>query len=365
MKKLTFGKEAKWWSTDEKGQIHCELCPRRCIFTKDKQIGSCGVRIRIGNELRTAVYGKLASVALDPIGKKPLFHFYPGGTALSIGTIGCSLHCRFCQNYHISQSHIQVSDDGEITYPINLRDVSPREVVEIAKSRGSSIIAYTYNEPTIFWEFMYDTAKLAKQEGLHNVLITDGYLNKEPMEKLATYMDAANVDLKGNKEFYEQYTLTPNAPESILNAIKIMDENNMHVELTTLVIPGLNDDEEWIEWEANWILENLGPDTPVHLSRFYPAYLMRDRPQTPIKTITQLRELMLNSGLHYVYVGNIPGSEAESTFCPNCGEKVIGRRGYDITSWNLTKEMKCSSCGHPVNIKGERKKEGTWKRFLR
>ncbi|NIQ07450.1 MAG: AmmeMemoRadiSam system radical SAM enzyme [Candidatus Korarchaeota archaeon] len=361
---MTLGKKARWWKLDEEGHIHCTLCPRGCVFSKNYQIGDCGVRVRSENELKTAVYGKISSLAVDPIEKKPLFHFYPGSSALSIASIGCSLHCRFCQNYQISQSHVEVSEEGKLSYPFPLRDMSPEDVVNVAKDRGASVIAYTYNEPTIFWEFMYDTAKLAKKNGLLNVFITDGYINEQPMRVLAKYLDAANVDLKGDQTFYGKYTLTPNAPNSVLKAIKVMAEEGVHVEITTLIIPGLNDDEEWINWEAQWILENLGPDTPVHLSRFYPTYLMRDRPRTPVETIEKMRNLMLESGLNYVFAGNVPGSAWENTFCPNCGEKVIGRRGFEIRSWNLSEDMGCKSCGQHIPVKGERKKETAWKKYL-
>lgn len=361
---MTFGKKARWWETDAKGRIQCTLCPRECVLTREKQLGDCGVRIRIGEELRTGVYGKVSSLAVDPIEKKPLFHFYPSSSALSLASLGCPLHCKFCQNYRISQSHLKVTDTGDISYPIQLNDITPKEVINTAKQKGASVIAYTYNEPTIFWEFMYDTAKLAKQNNLYNVMITDGYINKEPMRELAEYMDAANVDLKGEETFYGKYTLTPYAPESVLDAIKIMDEYGLHVEITTLIIPQLNDSKDWFQWEAQWILENLGPNTPVHLSRFYPTYLMRDRQQTPIKTMERMREVMMEEGLDYVFIGNVPGSEGESTFCPECGEKVIGRRGYNLISWNLTEEKNCTSCGRKIQIVGEKKEENAWKSSL-
>lgn len=360
---MTFGEKARLWERENK-KIHCHLCPRECTFTKDKQIGACGVRIRIGNELRTGVYGKLSSISVDPIEKKPLFHFYPGSAALSIASIGCPLHCQFCQNYRISQSHLQISEEGNISYPLRLRTYSPEKVIKTAKERGASVIAYTYNEPTVFYEFMYDTAKLAKRADLKNVMITDGYINPEPMRELAKYMDAANVDLKGDESFYGEHCLTPYAPKSVLQTLKVMHDENMHTEITTLIIPGLNDEEEWFKWEAQWILEHLGPETPLHLSRFYPTYLMRNRPQTPVETIESIRNLMLEAGLKYVFAGNLPGSKAEDTFCPNCGEKLIDRRGYDLVSWNLTAKKECPSCGKKISIVGKRKKEESWKKYL-
>ncbi len=304
-------KEAMWWEQRRDGSIVCKLCPRECILYQDLSPGACGVRVRVGNKLYSAVYGVSSGWALDPIEKKPLFHFYPGSCAFSIGTIGCNLFCLHCQNWFISQARYK---RGSLSPPISLDTLTPEEAVKLTKKNRCTSIAYTYNEPIVWYEYMLDTAKLARKNGIKNVMITNGYINDEPLRELVKYIDAANVDLKGDENFYKRLTGTLHAPETILNAVTIMKEAGIHVEITILVIPEWNDSEEFFKWVARWIIDNFGPESiPLHISRFFPNYMLRSLPPTPIRTLEKARQIVLREGLKYVYVGNIPGHEGEHT----------------------------------------------------
>ncbi|MHA1617111.1 MAG: AmmeMemoRadiSam system radical SAM enzyme [Candidatus Njordarchaeales archaeon] len=354
-------KLAKWWILREDGAIKCELCPRECVISKDGLPGACGVRVRIGGKFYLAVYGKTSGWALDPIEKKPLFHFYPGSCAFSVGSIGCNFFCRFCQNWVISQARIQPKN---LRFPLSLEDLPPERIVELAKRNNCSVIAYTYNEPIVWYEYMLDTAKLARQRGLHNAMVTNGYINEDPLKELVEYLDAANVDLKGDKNFYSKLSGAPKAPEAVMRTIEILVENGVHTEITILIIPGWNDKEEFLRRIARWVMDNFGPEkVPVHVTRFYPNYMMRSTPPTPVRTIEKAREIFLSEGVKYVYVGNIPGHAGEHTYCPNCGRAVIKRDGFLITDWKLTEDNKCIFCGYKINIVGNYKPEDGWMRF--
>ena len=323
-------------------KVRCYLCPHRCEISPGKR-GICGVRENRGGMLYTLVYEKVVSWAVDPIEKKPLYHFYPGEDAFSIATVGCNFHCLHCQNYSISQFSKGREDiPGE--------DISPEEIINLAKQKKTKIIAYTYTEPTIFFEYAYDTCRLAKKEGIKNVFVTNGYIEEEPLRKIAPYMDAANVDLKSIKEeFYRKICGAHLNP--VLETLKLMKELGIWVEVTTLIIPTLNDSKEEQKQIANFIA-TLGEDTPWHISRFYPAYRLTNIPATPAKTLHQARRIGLEAGLKYVYVGNVPGDEGENTYCPNCGRIIINRSGYWIGKTKI-KQGKCEYCGFPI--------EGVWK----
>lgn len=340
---------ALYWEEveDKPGYVRCNLCHRRCIIAPGAY-GVCGVRKNIGGKLYTLIYGLLTAANLDPIEKKPLMHFHPGSVVFSISTVGCDFFCQFCQNWEISQSRLEKGLYGHY--------MSPKKVVETAKRHGADGISYTYNEPTIFYEFMLDTAKLAKKEGLFNTMVTNGYMTPEALKELAPYMDAATVDFKGgaNKEFYKKYIGVPE-PSLIFDTLLEMKKHGIFIEITNLVVPLVGDDEEDIKRLARWIVDNLGPETPFHLLRFYPHYKMIDFPPTETKTLENLAIVAKNEGLEYVYIGNVWGHPMENTYCPKCGYKLVERRGFYILSWNLTEDNRCPRCGYKINIVGKYK----------
>ncbi len=340
-------REAKFWVPlpDRPGWVRCDLCHRRCLIAPNKW-GVCGVRKNIDGRLYTYVYGLLTAYNLDPIEKKPLDHFYPGSAVLSISTVGCNFYCQFCQNWEISQSRLEKGLYGEVR--------TPEQVVADAKMVDADGISYTYNEPTIMYEFMYDTAVLAKKEGLFNTMVTNGYMTPEAVDDIAPYMDAATVDFKGagNKDVYRRLMAVPD-PEPIFETLKAMKEKGIWIEITNLVIPKYGDREEDVRKLARWIVDNLGDRVPFHLLRFYPQYKLVDLEATPVKTLERLAKAAKEEGLKYVYIGNVPGHPLEHTYCPNCGYPVIERYGFYITKWRLTKDGRCPRCGAKIDIKGE------------
>ncbi|RKY39530.1 MAG: AmmeMemoRadiSam system radical SAM enzyme [Candidatus Omnitrophota bacterium] len=329
-------KEAYYYIKLDKGKVRCVLCPRQCLIPSGKR-GFCGVRKNIGGKLYTLVYGKPCAVHIDPIEKKPLFHFYPGSKAFSLATAGCNLRCKFCQNWQISQAR----PEETITY-----NLPPRRLIEEVKKSGCKVIAYTYTEPTIFYEYMLETAKLAHQNGIKNIIHSAGFINPEPLRRLCKYLDAANVDLKGFREEYYQKTCSGSL-EAVLRSLKILKEEGVWLEVTNLIVPGLNDSPQEIREMCLWIKENLGVNTPVHFSRFYPAYKLRNLFPTPVKTLERAREIALSTGLKYVYIGNVPGHKGEITYCPRCGRVLIRRVGYTILENNII-YGRCKFCGEEI-----------------
>jgi len=322
--------------------VQCHICPRNCVIPTGKR-GFCGVRENHDGILYALSYGKAVSVHVDPIEKKPLFHFLPSTTAFSVATAGCNLRCKFCQNWEISQS---LPEDVDYVY------LAPQDLVNKAKEAGSPTIAYTYTEPTIFYEYMLDTAKLAKaQGGIRNVMHSCGYINEAPLRQLAKYLDAANIDLKGfSEEFYAK--LSEASLEPVLKSLKVLKEEGVHVEITNLILFGFNDDETLITKMCVWIKENLGADTPLHFSRAFPMYKLTSLNPTPLETLERAKKIALNSGLKYVYIGNVPGQSLENTYCPKCGKLLIERKGYFVLQNNI-KDGKCKFCGETI--------EGIWK----
>lgn len=315
--------------------VRCELCPRFCSLAPGQR-GQCRARENLGGELVTLVYGNPCAVHVDPIEKKPLSHVLPGTRTFSIATAGCNLHCRFCQNWQISQR------PPEETHNHNL---PPAAVVEQAVGNNCPSISYTYTEPMVFYEYTYDTSALAREKGLKNVLVTAAYINEGPLRELCPVIDAANVDLKGDAEYYRKVvggTLDP-----VLRSLEVMREMGVWIEITNLVVPTLNDRPEQIEWLAGWVHDHLGPDTPLYFSRFQPLYRLRNLPPTPAETLRMAREIALSEGLRYVYTGNLPGDPGENTVCPNCGKTVIGRTGYRVREKNL-QDGKCGFCGQSI-----------------
>lgn len=327
--------EARLYQKLEDGKVQCNLCAHRCKISPGK-LGICGVRENRAGILYTLVYGKAISQAVDPVEKKPLFHFYPGTTAFSIATVGCNFRCQFCQNWEISQ---MPREENRIIGG----NIPPEIIVRNAKRYGSRSIAYTYTEPTIFFEYAYDIAVLAHKEGIANIYVTNGYMTPEMLEAFHPYLDAANVDLKAGKdEFYRQYCGARLQP--VMDALKKMKSMGIWVEVTTLIIPGLNDSEDELYFIADFIVKELGPETPWHVSRFHPQYRMLDRPPTPVATLRKAREIGLKAGLRYVYEGNVPGSEGEHTYCYNCGRLLIRRFGFSILEYRIT-DGQCYNCG--------------------
>ncbi|MCM8798897.1 MAG: AmmeMemoRadiSam system radical SAM enzyme [Candidatus Omnitrophica bacterium] len=332
-------KEAGFYEKLNNNKVRCFLCSHRCLIAEGKR-GICGVRENRGGVLFSLVYGKLISQHIDPIEKKPFFHFFPGSTAYSIATVGCNFKCDFCQNYEISQI---VRDRNQILG----EEVSPREIVETALKCGCQSISYTYTEPTIAYEYYKEVMKIAKENGLHNNFVTNGYMTGEMLKDTYGYLEAANVDLKSfDNEFYKK--ICGAKLEAVLETLKIMKEMNIWLEITTLIIPGLNNSEEEIKKCAEFIY-SLGEDIPWHISRFYPHYRMSHLPPTPVSTLRRAREIGLETGLKYVYIGNLPGDEGENTYCYNCREPLILREGFFVRKINLVKD-RCPKCGFKIDI---------------
>jgi pyruvate formate lyase activating enzyme len=317
--------------------VQCHLCSHHCRIAEGRR-GVCGVRENTEGTLYSLVYDRLISSAVDPIEKKPLFHFLPGSGAYSIATVGCNFRCLNCQNYDISQI-------PKPQKPIIGRDVTPAEIVEAAKRYQCESIAYTYSEPTIFFEYAYQTAKLASREGIRNVFVTNGYIAEEPLRAIAPYLDAANIDLKSfSDDFYRK--ICGARLEPVLEAIRLYKELGIWIEITTLVIPSLNDSEENFKKIAEFI-GSLDKGIPWHVSRFFPTYELIDLPPTPIEDLNKARKTGLEAGLKYVYQGNVLG-EGENTYCPCCGKVLIKRSGYRVAQCDIRKSQ-CRFCDSEVD----------------
>lgn len=335
-KGLIIKKEAMWWEKVGRSLYRCNLCPNRCTL-KEGSRSICLVREVEKDKLYTLVYGNPNAVHIDPIEKKPLFHFYPGKFTLSIATAGCNFSCLNCQNWQISQS----APEDTVNYKL-----LPQAVVELAKSSNCGIISYTYSEPSIFYEYMLDTAVIARKEGIKNTSVTNGYLNPKPLKELCKYLDAANVDLKGfSDDFYMK--ITDGRLQPVLDSIKIMKENGVHVEITNLLLPNHNDSDDMITRLCKWIIKNTGENTPIHFSRFYPRYKLKNLQPTPRKTLEKARKIALDLGMNYIYIGNLPTREAEDTSCHNCHKLLIDRTGYQINSMNI-KKGRCKYCNTKI-----------------
>ncbi len=295
--------------TGKNNIVQCKLCPHNCNIGIDKK-GLCGTRTNNGGKLYSTVYGRPCAIHIDPVEKKPLYHFYPGSDILSVGTLGCNLFCKGCQNYDISKGPMR-------DFPY----VEPEKIVEEAENNDTNMIAYTYNEPTIFYEYMIDIAKLAKKRKMKNVIVSNGFINDAPLKKLSRYVDAANIDLKGfNEKFYKEYA---NAKlEPILKNLKTIKRSGTWLEVTNLIIPGLNDEESDIQEMCLWINKNL-KDTPLHLSRFFPYYKASEKEITPEKTLYNAKKVAMKSGIGHVYIGNI--GNYDNTYCNNCDNLLIIR----------------------------------------
>lgn len=332
-------KEAMLYSKRDGQRVQCHVCAHRCAIAPGKR-GLCQVRENQAGQLVSLVYGRVISMAVDPIEKKPLFHFYPGSTAFSVATLGCNFRCSFCQNSEISQ---MPRDEGQIVG----REAPPAQLVSGAKHYGCKSIAYTYTEPTIAFEYTYETALLARQSGIKNVYVTNGYMTAEMLEQFRPYLDAANVDLKAFRDdFYRENCGAHLQP--VLDSLKLMKKQGVWVEVTTLIIPTLNDSAEELRDIAAFIAQELGAETPWHVSRFHPTYRLQDKPITPAATLRRAHEIGLEAGLHYVYQGNLPGQGGEDTICPQCQQVVIRRAGFSVLQKRLRGD-KCETCGAKID----------------
>jgi pyruvate formate lyase activating enzyme len=328
--------KATYWRKLEGDVVQCRLCPNLCVLPNLAR-GRCGVRINIEGELYSLVYGKPVAVHIDPIEKKPLSHFLPGTPVFSLATAGCNLGCIFCQNWQISQV---LPEDAD---PV---DLSPKQIVTLARKYKCPSIAYTYTEPTVFYEYMLDTAKLAKRAGIRNVMHSCGYINTPPLKELLRYMDAANIDLKGfSEEYYQE--MCYGRLEPVLASLKTIKQAGVWLEVTNLIVPGKNDDPKMIRAMCSWIRKNLGPDVPLYFAAFHPNYKLKGLPPTPVKSLEEAFEIAKQEGLNYVYIGNVYGHVTENTFCPECRKVVIHRRGYEILENNIV-NSRCKFCGYRI-----------------
>ncbi len=324
-----------YWHKLHDGRIQCDVCPRFCKM-HEGQRGLCFVRQNLNDQIVMTSYGRSSGFAIDPIEKKPLNHFYPGTSVFSFGTAGCNLACKFCQNWDISKAR---------EMDLLMSRAEPETIAQTALQQGCKSVAYTYNDPVVFHEYAVDTAVQCRQVGIKNVSVSAGYVCAEPREEFYRVMDAANIDLKAfTEDFYHKITGGHLAP--VLETLKyIRHETPVWLELTTLIIPDENDSEAELEAMTQWVVENLGPDVPMHFSAFHPDWKMLDKPHTPVESLLTARRIALKNGVHHAYVGNVHDKAADSTYCHACGNLLIGRDWYQLSEWDLDENGCCNSCG--------------------
>lgn len=331
-------KEAKFWKSLPNNKVKCNLCAHKCVISVGEK-GICGVRENNEGKLYTLIYGSCSSIAADPIEKKPLYHFHPGTNAFSLGTVGCNFKCRYCQNYSISTA------DSDFIY---IKEIKPEDTVNLAREYNCRGISYTYNEPTVWYEFTYDSAKLAKKAGLYTCYVTNGYISEKPLKEISPFLDAMNIDIKAfTEDFYKK--ICKARLEPVLKTCILAKNLGIHIELTYLVIPGYNDSLDEIKNFFSWVTEKLGNDTPIHFSRFHPDHNMMDVPRTPMETMKKIYEFAKKSGILYPYLGNVIHGDYENTYCPKCGNICISRNGFSV-DLNNTIEGKCAKCGKKLPI---------------
>jgi len=314
-------------------KIKCEICPRECLLNEN-QTGFCKTRKNHQGNIIPTIYGYNTGLAIDPIEKKPLYHFHPSSPILSFGTLGCNVGCKFCQNWTTTKDL-----ENKVLYK-----ASPEDIVNVAKQHNCNMVAFTYNEPVIFYEYVIDTAKLCKANGIKTVAVTSGYINKKAREKFFEYIDAVNIDLKGfSEEFYNKYCLAHLQP--VLDTIQyVKQETNIHMELTTLLIEEANTSNEILSNECEWIINNLGKDVPLHFSAFHPSYKLMNKPNTTMETLVKAYNIATNFGINYVYLGNILSTQTSTTYCKNCKKPLIIRNGFKTTE-NHLQDSHCPYCG--------------------
>jgi len=331
-------KESDYYTKNSDGSMNCDICPRRCKFVKNGQRGFCFVRGRKDDKVGLMNYGQIVSIAIDPVEKKPLYHFLPNSKVLSFGTIGCNMGCLFCQNWEISKSKDESAMDIEL---------SPDEIVKFAIEKKCESVAYTYNEPTIFFEYARDCAKKCREKGIKNIAVSAGYVNPKPRKEFYSLMDATNIDLKGfSEKFYKEIVNAELKP--VLDTLDyVKNKTDCWLEITNLLITGENDDDKMIRDMCKWIKKNLGAEVPLHFSAFYPCYKMLDVKPTPFSTVKKARDIAVAEGLKYVYTGNVDNEETSTTYCKKCGSPLIKRNYYRIKVEGLKKD-KCKKCGENV-----------------
>jgi len=328
--------EARYYEKLPNRKIKCTLCPRECVID-DLERGYCGVRENHNGTYYTLVYGKPCTAHIDPIEKKPLFHFLPGTNAFSIATAGCNVLCKFCQNWQISQSRPE---------QVRSFDLPPKKVAKYARENNCQSIAYTYTEPVVFTEYVYDSTVEGHNVGVRSVMISNGYIQAEPMKDLCSVLDAVKIDLKAFTErFYKE--LVSGHLRPVLDTLVLLKEQGMWTEIVYLVIPGQNDNPKELKDLSQWIMKELGPDVPVHFTRFHPQYRLTNLPPTPLNVLKRARNIALDAGLHFVYTGNVPGDPGENTYCPSCHKTLIKRIGFSIIENNI-KDGKCPYCGAKI-----------------
>ena len=329
-------KEARFYDKLQNGTVQCRVCPRQCVM-RDGEHGWCSTRENHGGKLYSLVYGRISAQQVDPIEKKPFFHFLPGSMAYSIATVGCNMTCKFCQNFQISQAK-----PGE--YPLEI--MPPERAVSNTLDSRAQSIAFTYNEPTVFTEYVYDCSAAARKSGIRSVVISNGFINPEPVKRLSEVISAYKVDFKAfSQTFYRD--ITGGDREPVLNTIRLLKKLGVWMELVHLTIPTLNDSESDFKAMGDWLMGEVGPDVPVHFTRFSPMYRLTNLPVTPVSTLEKARDILRGKGIRYVYIGNVPNHPAESTICPKCGKVIIERNGYGVSQIKMKKGA-CGWCGTSI-----------------
>jgi len=329
----------KYWHVLDDGRVQCDVCPRNCKLGEGQQ-GLCFVRANQDGQVVLTTYGRSSGFCVDPIEKKPLNHFLPGTSVLSFGTAGCNLACKFCQNWDMSKSREMdtLADQA-----------APQKIARVAKELGCRSVAYTYNDPVIFMEYAIDVAQACREHGIRSVAVTAGYINDSPREEFFAHIDAANVDLKAFTErFY--WKIAGGHLQPVLDTLLYLKhKTKVWFEITTLLIPGENDSDQELQAMTQWVVEHLGADVPMHFTAFHPDWKMRDKPSTPPATLTRAREIAVKNGVHYAYTGNVHDIAGESTYCKQCGSRLIGRDWYVLSEWNLKGDGTCKGCGTPLD----------------
>ncbi len=332
-------KKAMFYEKKEDNRVLCTLCPNDCIIRPDG-VGFCGVRQNINGELYTLVYNRVSAIAVDPIEKKPLYHFYPGTKVMSVGTLGCNMRCKHCQNWQIA--HTDFDSSANLT-----QELTPKQLIQTAQKNNCRGVAFTYNEPSIWFEYALEGLKLAKEEGLYTVFVTAGWIYEEPLNMLIPYLDAYSLDIKGfSKKFYKEI-VKKDTYKPVLDAAVNTKKKGVHLEIITNLIPDYNDDDEQINALTNWIKVNLGDDTPLHFTAFYPSYQLTDKQRTPLSVLKHAYDIGKKNGLKYVYLGNVMTERDSNTYCPQCGEELINRSSFGMPTNRLKKGI-CPKCSYKV-----------------